>query len=285
VENTILDLYKIENTINLDQHNCFNNPNAFPQFQEGLEQFKFHIRQLVSNSEGVTFYKFGDGDYRFLNADEIGSAKPGNRALSLPYDQIDLKAHRDGSKKCDFYTCEIYPENIQMFSEVIGRDVDYPAEYGYGLVGNKWFTKTFDNIGLIGAKEKMVLVEELMTYSQYQDYLKLNKFNDYIHFPQKFAADDLNKLETIIKPQLEKSTSKIFLLGIGHAKSGILHKFSEWKPDSVFLDVGAGVDMIAGCINIRRPYAGDWTNFRIKNYDYSNIDYLKYAGEGKEIIL
>ena len=65
----------------------------------------------------------------------------------------------------------------------------------------------------------------------------------------------------------------------------ILHKFSEWKPDSVFLDVGAGVDMIAGCINIRRPYAGDWTNFRIKNYDYSNIDYLKYAGEGKEIIL
>ena len=36
---------------------------------------------------------------------------------------------------------------------------------------------------------------------------------------------------------------------------------------------------------IRRPYAGDWTNYRIKDYDYSQIDYLRYGGDGKEIIL
>ena len=41
----------------------------------------------------------------------------------------------------DYYTCEIYPENRKMFSEVIDRDIDYPAEYGYGLVANKWFLK------------------------------------------------------------------------------------------------------------------------------------------------
>ncbi len=286
MEEKILDLYKIEGTVNLDQHPCFSNPHSFPQFQEGLEQYKYHLQELVSNRDSVTFYKFGDGDYRFLKADEVGSAKPGKRALSLPYSEIDLNAHREGSKKCDYYTCEIYPENRQMFSEVIERDVDYPAEYGYGLVSNKWLTSAFsDCIGLVGAKPKLILIQELMKHSEYQDYLKLTNFKDYIYFPQKFAADDLNKLEKIVRPQLEKSKSNIFLVGIGHAKNGILHKFSKWKPNSVFLDVGAGIDMIAGCINIMRPYAGDFTNYRIHGYDYSDIDYLRYSGEGKEIIL
>jgi|TARA_R110000851_G_scaffold104219_3_gene221750 hypothetical protein len=286
MEGKILDLYKIEGTENLDSHSCFSNPDSFPQFQEGLDIFKSHIKQLVNDKESKTFYKFGDGDYRFLTAQEVGSAKPGIRALSLPYSEIDLQAHRDGANKCDFYTCEIYPENRKMFAEVIGGNIDYPAEYGYGLVANRWLISEFEScIGLVGAKPKLMVVEELMKYSEYQDYLGLEKFTDYIHFPQKFAADDLNELEKFVRPQLEKSTSRIFLVGIGHAKSGILHKFSEWKPNSVFLDIGAGIDMIAGCINIRRPYAGDWTNYRIKNYDYSNIDYLRYSGEGKHEIL
>ena len=98
-----------------------------------------------------------------MTAQEIGSAKPGNRALSLPYSKIDLQSHRDGANKCDFYTCELYPENRKMFSEVIKETIDYPAEYGYGLVGNKWLMKEFQScIGLIGAKPKLMLVEELM---------------------------------------------------------------------------------------------------------------------------
>ena len=286
MENKILDLYKIDGTINLDKHSCFNDENTFPQFQEGLELFKNHLKQLVESRDSATFYKFGDGDYRFLTAQEVGSAKPGNRALSLSYTEIDLQAHKDGANKCNFYTCELYPENKQMFSDVIDRDINYPAEYGYGLVANKWLMNEFQScIGILGAQPKVMIIQELMEYSEYQDYLGLEKFKDYIYFPQKFAADDLDKLESIVRPQLEKSTSKIFLLGIGHVKSGILHKFSEWKPNSIFLDVGAGIDMIAGSINIRRPYAGDWTNYRIKKYDYSNIDYLRYSGEGKEVVL
>ena len=45
-----------------------------------------------------------------------------------------------------------------MFSEVIKKEISYPAEYGYGLVANKWFFKKFDGkIGLIGAKLKVNL--------------------------------------------------------------------------------------------------------------------------------
>ena len=258
----MLDLYKIKGTINLDTHPCFNNKNTFPQFQEGLDLFKNHLKQLVESQDSATFYKFGDGDYRFLKAQEVGSAKPGSRALSLPYSEIDLQAHKDGTNKCDFYTCELYPENRMMFSEVINNDINYPSEYGYGLIGNKWLLNQFQScIGLVGAKPKLQLIEELMDYSKYQDYLQLRKFMDYIYFPQKFAADDLDELESVVRPQLEKSKSKIFLVGIGHAKSGILYKFSKWKPESVFLDVGAGIDMIAGCINIRRPYRIKMINF------------------------
>ena len=281
-----LSLYHIDETNNLDSHVCFKNPSTYPNFQEDLINFKSHLKELVDNNKSKTFYKFGDGDYHFLKKNEIGSAKPGRRALAKSYNEINHQEFIDGVQLNDYYTCEIYPENRQMFKEVItNKEVNYPAEYGYGLVSNKWFFKKFSGkIGLIGASEKLYLIEELMKYDEYKEYLGLDKFNDYIHFPQKYACDDINVVEEFVGKQLKESNSDIFLLGIGHSKSAILHRFKKYT-NAVFMDVGAGIDNIAGCINIRRPYAGDWTNYRIKDYDYSNIDYLKYGGEGKEVIL
>ena len=43
----------------------------------------------------------------------------------------------------EFYAAEIYPENRSAFAEVIDREIDFPAEFGYGLVANKWFFKEF----------------------------------------------------------------------------------------------------------------------------------------------
>ena len=280
-----LDLYKIKETTNLDGHGCFHNENTFPQFQNDLKTFKQHIIDLVNNKESKTFYKFGDGDYRFLVKNPIGSAAPGGRALSKNYDEINHQTFIDEAQLNDYYTCEIYPENRKMFSEVINKEIDNPAEYGYGLVGNKWFFKEFKGkIGLIGASEKLYLIEELMKHDEYKEYLGLDNFNDYIHYPQKYACDDIDKVEEFVGNQLKESNSDIFLVGIGHSKSAILHRFKKYT-DAVFMDVGAGIDMIAGCINIRRPYAGDWINYRIKDYDYSNIDYLKYSGDGKHIFM
>ncbi len=138
-------------------------------------------------------------------------------------------------------------------------------------------------IGILGASEKLNVIEELMNRKEYQDYLGLDSFTDYIHFPQKYAADDIDLVENFVGDQLKNSTADIFLLGIGHAKSGVLHTFKKYKS-AVYLDVGAGIDMIAGCISTTRPYAGNWKNFRLNNYDYSNIDYLKY-NEQNEIYI
>ena len=256
-----LDKYKIEGTVNLDPNPCFGDPNSYPNFQEKLEEFKDLLVNLVDNNESKTFYKFGDGDYYFLKKEGVGSAAPGRRALSKSYELIDHDAFVEGSKKCDYYTCEIYPENISRFKEVIPDiEIDYPAEYGYGLVANRWILQEFSGkIGLIGANTKMNIIQNIIEAPQYQEYLGLEKFEDYISIPQLFACDDIDATEKMVGEQLEKSTSKIFLMGIGHVKSGLIHRLKKYT-DAVFLDVGASIDALAGIIDIDRPYVGDWTN-------------------------
>ena len=281
-----LDTYKIEGTVNNDQNPCFHNPDTYPEFQEKLEDFKKLLVELVENGESKTFYKFGDGDYYFLQKMPVGSATPGRRALSKSYESIGHEQFVEGAQLCDYYTCEIYPENIAHYKEVIQRDIDFPAEYGYGLVTNKWLIGTFEGqIGLIGANTKMNLIQNLMEAPQYQEYLGIAKFEDYISLPQKFACDDLDATEKMVGEQLEKSTSKIFLMGMGHVKSGLIHRLKKYT-DAVFYDVGASIDAIAGVIDTDRPYAGDWTNYQIDEPElYEGVDLLAYEGKGKHITL
>ena len=281
-----LDQYKIDGTINNDQNPCFHDETTYPQFQEELEEFKHLLIELVYLKEPKTFYKFGDGDYYFLNKIPTGSATPGRRALSKSYDEINHDAFVKGAQECDYYTCEIYPENRVNFIDVIQRRIDYPAEFGYGLVANKWLLKTFaGQIGLIGAGAKLNIIKNLMEAPQYQEYLGLEKFEDYISLPQKFACDDLEATEKMVASQLMKSTSNIFLMGMGHVKSGLIHRLSKYR-NAVFLDVGASIDALAGIIDVDRPYAGDWTNYQIDDVQlYKGIDYLAYDGKGKHLVL
>ena len=281
-----LDQYKIEGTINNDQNPCFHDETTYPKFQEELEEFKHLLIELVYLNEPKTFYKFGDGDYYFLNKIPTGSATPGRRALSKSYDEINHDAFVKGAQECDYYTCEIYPENRVNYIDVIQRRIDYPAEFGYGLVANKWLLKTFaGQIGLIGAGLKLNIIKNLMEAPQYQEYLGLEKFEDYISLPQKFACDDLEATEKMVASQLMKSTSKIFLMGMGHVKSGLIHRLSKYR-NAVFLDVGASIDALAGIIDVDRPYAGDWTNYQIDDVQlYKGIDFLAYEGKGKHIVL
>lgn len=280
------NLYKIEGTKNLDNHHCFSDLNSYPKFQEDLDKFKSLLISLVNDNQSKTFYKFGDGDYYFLRKQSVGSATPGKRALSKSYDSISHEQFVIGAQLCDYYTCEIYPENRKFFSEVISRNIDFPAEYGYGLVANKWLLKTFSGkIGLLGADRKVQIIESLMEANQYQEYLGIEKFNDYFKLPQQFACDDLENTEKIVGEQLKKSNSSIILMGMGHVKSGLIHRLKKYT-NAVFLDVGSAIDALAGIIDIDRPFFGDWTNYQIDDSKlYEGVDYLQYQGKGKQVIL
>ena len=281
-----LDMYKIDGTVNNDTDSSFENKDTYPNFQEKLTEFKELLINLVDTNQSKTFYKFGDGDYFFLKQQSVGSAAPGRRALSKSYLDIDHQQFVEGSKLCDYYTCEIYPLNRQRFSEVIDRKIDYPAEFGYGLVANKWLLQTFaGKIGLIGANTKMNIIQNLMEAPQYQEYLGITKFEDYISLPQRFACDDLDATEKMVGDQLKNSTSKIFLMGMGHVKSGLIHRLKKYT-DAVFLDVGASIDAIAGIIDVDRPFVADWVNYQIDETKmYEDVDLLAYQGKGKHITL
>ena len=282
----MLDIYKINNTNFLNPPDEYKNKDLLPNFQKLLEEFKSLIKEQVRNQSGISYYKFGDGDYYFLKKQSVGSAKPGKRALSKSYWRLYHREFVRGSKQNDFYLCELLKINRNYFSEIFKKESDYPAEFVYGLLSNKWLTENFSGeIGIIGGKEKLQLIKELLKHERYKEYLNLDEFSDYIEVPQKFAADNIKKLRLDIEKQLNNSNSKIFLYGIGHAKSGISHLFPKYKK-AVYLDVGSGIDALAGIIDKNRPYFASWNNFKISNKEiYKNIDYLNFNFDGTEILL
>ena len=267
-------LYEIDGTENRDQNPVYDNPN-FTTFQAHLVQFKWLLKDLVKKGESKTFYKFGDGDYFFLRGESVGSASPGKRALSKSYSDIKHEEFVSGVCENDYVNVELY--NRDLFNSLYpDRQINFNAEYGYGLVANRWLTKTFsESIGVIGASQKVKLIETLMEKKEYQEYLGLSKFQDYISIPQKFACDDIDATEKMVAEQLENSTSKIFLLGVGHVKSALLHRLKKYR-DAVFLDVGSGIDALAGIIDHNRPYMGEWINHRVQDFDYDSLDILQY---------
>jgi hypothetical protein len=260
-------------------HSNYENLPKYITFQEDLLKFKELLISLENEKKGASFVHFGDGDYYFLKNIPIGSATPGKRALSIPYEHFDITPYREGWAKADYHCVEYLEHgNPEKLNELYPGQPTIATEFLYGLLMNKWFLKTFNGkIGLIGAGDKLDIIKELMNYEEYREYLGISKFNDYIKIPQKFACDNLNETIRMVKEQLEKSNDEtfIFLFGVGHVKSGLIHHLPKFK-NAIYLDVGAGIDGLAGLIDPDRPYSGDWVNYRMKNYSYNNIDLLNY---------
>ena len=277
ITSQIYNHYLVEGSFNRIQNLEYFCKNLEPKFEEKMENFKQLIVDCVALSKPLSILKFGDGDYYFLNGIPEGSAKPGNRALSRALSSDELVLIRERFKQCNYYSCEILKANRRKFAEVFpNKQIDFPAEFHYALLANKWLTKTFNGrIGLIGGNEKIGLIRELINFDSYKEYLGLDGFQDYIDIPQRFACDDLISTEKSIADQLINSKADIFLIGIGHAKSAVLSQLHQYR-NAVFLDIGSGIDALAGVIDRDRPYFGEWENYRIESFDYSKIDFLQY---------
>jgi len=270
--------YFIEGSKNLNRNPDYQNRQIEPQFQLKMHNFKNELIELQKSGNSRSFYKFGDGDYYFLKGIHLGSAKPGNRAISRELTSSELNVYRLHSKNADKYMCEIPLANRKFFDSVFPeKDISYPAELVYGLTANKWLTQTFSSdIGLIGADVKLELIETLMSFPEYQNYLGLESFAHYVTIPQKFACDDLEDRYESVKKQILNSQCRFYLVGIGHLKSGILGRISR-ETGSVLLDIGSGIDALAGLIDSQRPYFGSWMNYRsYHHFDYSRVDFLQY---------
>jgi len=279
-----LPIYDIEGCLNLDSHTAFHDPMTYPSFGEDLINFKRLLRSAVKNREALSILKFGDGDYHFLKGEPVGSALPGRRALSRALTPGDLSAFNEFSRQSDLYLCEIYPENRDRFREIFGFEPSFPAEFAYGLLASRWLFREFPGkIGIIGADKKLDLIEELLNYRDYRDYLGLKGEVELVRVPQKFACDDYEAQLDRIREQLSRSTSDIFLVGIGHLKAIGIPQMPNFHR-AVYLDVGSGIDALAGIVDIHRPYFGEWRNYRLPDKSrYREIDFLQ--GLDKNLVL
>ena len=150
----------------------------------------------------------------------------------------------------------------------------FPLETVYALVATKWIFKNFKNdIGIIASENKIKLIQELMKREEYRKYLGVESFCDYIAVPEKGAANNVLPLSKEVGEKIKGSNAKIFLVGIGSAKLALVPLLKHYN-DAVFIDVGGGIDAIAGILCQDRPYFAEWTNYRIKGYDYSTIDFM-----------
>ena len=259
--------YLINNTKYLNPSKHYMSPIYYPDFQEKFEEFKEKLLFESKNKLNTTYYKFGDGDYYLISKKTVGTSKPGLRDLKK---NVDLKKNNkffseiiSGSQECDNYLCEI--KFFDLFQAVMNeKKIDYPAEYTYGIISSKWVFENFDKIGLIGSSKKLEIIKQLMEFTEYQNFLGIDRFEDYIEIPQVYALSKHKSIYRNIKSKIENSKADIFLIGIGLVQNPLLHKLKKHSKVPL-LSVGVGIDAIAGVVDIRRPYFGNWKNYQLKN--------------------
>ena len=256
------NIYNFPGTSYLEPNKEYFDKTIYPCFQEDYKLFKETLKKESIEKINNTYYKFGDGDYLLFKNEKFGTTKPGVRDIKRSIKTLNIKEIQNAAQNHDKYFCEII--NFYMFNEVMNVKLDFPAEYLYASVANKWFFSEFNKIAIIGSEAKLELIYELMKYNEYKDYLGVESFYDYIPIPQTGALTNSDKIYKKIKSKVEKSKPDLFLAGIGLAQNTLLHSLKK-SINAPIISVGSGIDAIAGVIDIYRPYYGLWINFRLEN--------------------
>lgn len=283
-----LEHFNLEGTIDINNNRrdkTYQDINSWPTYQEDYKKFKNYILDNYNNSIPKVLIRVYDGEFLFLQCKKIWNV--GKRHVSRNLTPEFVEKFKTGSLKCDKFSSHltVLPGgnfNVLYKSVYQDKKIDYPMEFNYAIVLNKWIFKTFKNkIGLIGGEEKIKVIKKLMDYKEYRDYLGIDYFEDFISVPERFACDNVDKLEVEMREKLQKCNSKIFLYGIGISKMALAYKFKDYH-NAVYIDIGSGMSALAGTTTKKRPYSAGWTNFRIKNYDYSKMDKMDF-GEHENI--
>ncbi len=243
------------------------------------------IASKVSEKKGYTILRVGDGEANFLNGVIKGNTAnrhfTNERKPTLAY----INRFKEGLLRCDSIHIEMYTTVTKAFKRIYGKDVfsPIPLECIYALVASRKLFKNNYRIGIIGSDKKIPIIKELLNHEEYRSYLGRESFEHFITIPEKGSSNNVDELLTNITLQLDP-TIDIYLVGIGIAKMAILADLKK-NSNAVFLDIGCGISALAGLVSNDRPYFADWTNFRLKNFNYSEIDTIDAVIGGGVIFL
>lgn len=274
-----LKLYDLEGTVDANANRkckSYQSPKTWPTYQEDYKKFKENILNWSKNNESKVLLRAYDGEFLFLKGEKnIGNV--GKRHVSKELNKDFVKQFYENSLKCDSLCSHltVLPNGkmYELYKSVYGnKKIDYPMEFHYGIVISKWIFRHFKNkIGIIAGHEKIKIIKELIKRKRYRQHLGIDYFTDYIEVPERFSCDEPEKLDESIKIQLKNAKAKIFLFGIGISKLAVAHNFKKHYP-AIYIDIGGTMSGLAGFLAKDRPYAVNWINFRLSNYDYSKVD-------------
>lgn len=269
-------LYFIENTTNKHKEQLqgieYNDPTFYSQFQQDIGWFQNILISKYNENIPYVVMRVYDGEFHFLNKNVSGNGPRRHYTKKLTDDFI--RPFREGCYKVDILSCQLNINMLKRFNSIIPnpRPKFIPMDIIYGLFASRWILSTFKNkISLIGGNEKIRVIQELMKYNEYKQYICNDFFLDYIPVPERFSCDNTDVLVKEIGHQISNSKAEVFLYGIGISKMAMAYKFKNYK-NAIFIDIGCGMSGLAGTVETDRPYFGSWINYRIKNYDYSKVD-------------
>lgn len=261
----------------------------WPNFYKDIETFKNDLIEKVEKNVPYTVLRVSHSEFIALRAGFTGTPQGGNfkgrhSANNTVCPEL-FKRMLAAIHNADRVSTQIGYDFLEWMNEVANYSepmykcikrplyqiVDIPMDVIYALVANKWFFKTFKNkIGIIGAGPKVEAIRELMKYPQYREYIGCDYFTDYICIPQRQALD--SDVDELIEKELKNAKGKVFLIGAGVSKLKFYDKLKK-SHNAVYIDVGHGIDMIAGHGDKYRPYCGDWVNYRVTHENtFGNVD-------------
>jgi len=279
----MLDQYKLPGTSNIDDEQIngpeYNDPNYWPTFQDDWKQFL----EIIKNYKNCVIMRIYDGELYFLERKKIGNIP--RRHCNQNLKNKDLEPFNQGVYDVDYLCIQLNKSIMAKYNRMFTRQINFPMEYCYSIVANKWIFNQFPNeIALIGGSEKMRIIKDLMGYKEYRDYLGVNSFTDYFSIPERYASNDPDKILEDLEPQLKQSNAKIFLFGIGISKLAIAPYFRFIK-NGTYIDIGCGMSALAGFVSLNRPYFGSWINYRIKDYDFRTTDKMDADTRGIKYLI
>jgi len=140
------------------------------------------------------------------------------------------------------------------------------AEPWYALCANQWLWRQPGwRVALLGGREKIRLIQRLWEYPEYREYLGGPQFVAYLEVPERFGADDPHAVYQSLDRQLQEAPEfDLCLVGIGMLKLWLQPHLVQLRP-AVYVDVGAGLSALAGCVGLDRPHFGYWVNYSVRN--------------------
>lgn len=230
------------------------------------------ISEMVEKKESYTIIRVGDGEANFLRGVIKGNTKSRHYTSDSAPDKKYLAQFKDGLLACDSLHVEMYKSVQGAFNGIYKNLVfsEIPLECIYALVASRKIFKSNYTIGIIGADNKIAIIQQLFNHEEYRHYIGRDSFDDYISVPERGSSNDVTALTQHIVDNLNPNVD-IYLIGVGVAKMAIMQHLKE-KSNAVFIDVGCGISALAGLVSNDRPYFADWINFRLKGFDYSTVD-------------